>query len=63
MSYQRYFNMTDLEDVGARIALEYLKEYCHDRQCDECSLIKLCRIVWSDDGLVTLENAIDCYLK
>lgn len=55
--------MTNLEDTGAIIALEYLKEYCHDRQCGKCSLIKFCRIVWNDDGWDTLENAIDYFIK
>ena len=54
--------MTDLEDVGARIALEYLKEYCHDRPCPRCSLIKFCRMIW-DDEFGFLEDAIGDFIK
>ena len=55
--------MTNLEDVGAKIALEYLKEYCHDRPCTKCSLIKFCQLAWNDEGWDTLENAIDYVLN
>lgn len=56
--------MTDLEDNAAIMALEYLRDYCHRRQCGEkCSLTKLCRIVWNDGGWDTLENAVDYFIK